>query len=113
MAFDSNQLFKDAAVTADGNSTALQLGPGEYDITCRVTAVSGTSPTMDVTVAESDDNSTYNTLATFPQMTAKGQWHRKVKTQKKYLRLAFDVGGTSPSFTITAGPTIGRDGGSV
>ena len=27
MAFDGNQLFKDAAVTADGNSTACSLDP--------------------------------------------------------------------------------------
>lgn len=109
MAFDSNLLFNDGVtpVTADGQSSGLTLGPGEYDIEIDVQARSGTSPTMDIKVQESDDGSTWVDLAVFPQMTANGQWHRKVRTFKERLRLDYNAGGTTPSFTMVAGITRG------
>lgn len=111
MTFHTNQLFNDgsSAVTADGQSSGLTVGPGEYDIDIVVQAKSGTSPTMDIKVQESDDGSTWYDLAVFPQMTAVGQWNRKVKTERERLRLDYNVGGTSPSFTLVAGLTRGAN----
>lgn len=108
MAFDSNQLFNDgsSAVTADGQSSGLTVGPGEHDIEIDVQAKSGTSPTMDIKVQEYN-GSAWVDLAVFPQMTAVGQWHRKVRTAYDQIRLDYNVGGTSPSFTLVAGITRG------
>jgi hypothetical protein len=111
--FDSNLLFHNAAaLTATGNSSGLDVSKTGHDgvwIDIAVTAVSGTSPTMDVKVQESDDNSTYNDLVTFAQITATGRYFRKVQSKKKYLRLARTVGGTTPSFTVTAGVVTGPE----
>ena len=109
MTLHKDQLFNDGVtpVTADGQSSGLVVGPGEYDIAVIAQAVSGTTPTMDIKVQESDDGSTWVDLAVFPQMTAKGEWHRKVKTEKERLRLDYNAGGTTPSFTLIAGITEG------
>ena len=115
--FDSNLLFYNAtAVTADGNGTDLDIQKTTVDgvwVEVICTAVSGTSPTCDLKVQESDDDSTYNDVVTFPQITTTGRWVRKVQSKKRYLRMAADVGGTSPSFTLTAGIVTGiqRDHG--
>ena len=115
--FDSNLLFYNAAaVTADGNSSSLHIYKTDTDgvwveVVC--TAKSGTSPTIDLKIQESDDDSTYNDVVVFPQITTTGRWVRKVQSKKAYLRMAADVGGTTPSFTLTAGIVTGiqRDHG--
>jgi len=96
MAFDSNQLFNTGvtAITADGQSSGLTVGPGEHDIEIDVQARSGTSPTMDIKVQEYNGSSWVD-LAVFPQMTAVGQWHRKVRTNYDQLRLSNQI-----SFTL-------------
>ncbi len=111
---DNNLLFSDAqVVTADAASTNdLEIGTPVNPLTIEVnvTAVSGTSPTCDITVRGSDDDSTYVDVVKFPQITAVGRYVRKYQAKYKYVRLYYDVGGTSPSFTVTAGPTVaGRD----
>jgi hypothetical protein len=72
-----------------------------------ITAVSGTTPTADFKVQESDDNSTWKDLVTFDQITAVGRHARKVQSKRRYLRLARTIGGTTPSFTTTAGIVSG------
>lgn len=106
--FDSDQLFNTGvtAVTADGQSSGLTVGPGAHDIEVVVQAKSGTSPTMDIKVQEYNGSSWVD-LAVFPQMTAVGQWHRKVYTEYDQIRLDYNVGGTSPSFNLVAGLTRG------
>lgn len=104
--FDSNLLYSDdQVVTADAASTNdLQHGPLE-NVTVQITvkAVSGTSPTVNITVRESADDSTYVDNTEFPQITAVGVYFRKITTRHEYTRLYYDVGGTTPSFTVTAG----------
>jgi len=107
--FDSNLLFSNAvAVTADGNSSAISVNKAPVrgvEVALIVTAVDGTSPTLDATIHESDDNfsSDNQRIGTFPQITGIGRWFQRVRTKKAKMRLTYDVGGTSPSFTITAG----------
>lgn len=109
--FDSNLLFHNAAaLTATGNSSGLQIektSEGGVWVEIAVTAVSGTSPTADFKVQESDNDSTYTDVVTFPQITAAGRYFRLVQTDKKYVRLNRTIGGTSPSFTVTAGIVSG------
>ncbi len=105
--FDANLLFHNtAALTATGNSSALDVKKtpaNGVNVSIVVTAVSGTSPTADFVVQESDDNSTWNDLVTFAQITTTGRWSRLVQSKKRYLRLKRTIGGTTPSFTVTAG----------
>jgi hypothetical protein len=68
-----------------------------------VTAVSGTNPTMDVVVQESDDTGTnWYDVYHFPRLNAIGQYRSPLipQTGNRY-RYVRTVGGTSPSFTST------------
>lgn len=113
--FDSNLLFHNAAaLTTTGNSSGLDIGktPNDgVDIEIAVTAIAGstTGLTMDFIVQESDDNSTYNNLATFAQITTTGRWTRRVQSKKRYLRLNRTAGAaTGLSYTVTAGIVSGQ-----
>lgn len=65
-----------------------------------VTSVSGTSPTLDVTVQHSPDDSTWADLVSFTQATAQTSERVTVSgTVDRYVRESHTVGGTSPSFT--------------
>lgn len=109
--FDTNLLFHNAAaLTATGNSSGLDVQKtpaGGVWVEIVVSAVSGTSPTVDFKVQESNDDSTYNDVVTFAQITATGRHARLVQSKKRYLRLARAIGGTTPSFTVTAGIVSG------
>jgi len=112
-----NQLlfYNNQAVTTNGNSAALDVKKTNVDgfaVGVAVKAVSGTSPTLTLSVQESDDGSAYNTIYTFPQFTgasAGAYVVAKVQSKKRYLRLAATVGGTSPSFTVHAGIVSGGE----
>ena len=68
-----------------------------------VTAASGTSPTLDVDI-EMDDNSSFTsatTLVSFAQATAATVERMENTTStERYLRVAYTIGGTDPSFTL-------------
>lgn len=88
--------------TATGNDTInLELG----DRACLrlfldVTAASGTTPTLDVTVEGSRDGSTWYTLGTFAQKTAVST-ERKSFPCDRFVRTRRVIGGTTPSFTYS------------
>lgn len=109
--FDANLLFTNGtAITTNGDSTVIDLKKtpaGGVPVEIAVTAVTGTSPTLDAVCAESDNNSDYNTVVTFPQITAAGVTTRVVQSKKRYLKLTYTVGGTDPSFTTKAGIVSG------
>ena len=65
-----------------------------------VTAASGTSPTLDVKIQESDDNSTWRDFAAFKQMTTTGQEPVTGKSDARYRRYYATIAGTNPSFTM-------------
>lgn len=91
------------ALTATGNGTGLDNaassangGAGHLHVTAR----SGTSPTLDVKIQHSTDNSVWVDLITFAQKTAIGAERVEVTgTVNRYLRAIRTIGGTSPSFT--------------
>lgn len=103
MTFHKDQLFFDGdpAVEAPA-SVDLQVGPGTYDISVVVSALTGNAT---IAVLESADDSTYVGLADFPTIDAVGEYHRKVTTQLEYLRMTVTPG---TSITLVAGPTLGR-----
>lgn len=66
-----------------------------------VTAVSGTNPTLDFTVQESDDSGTnFYDVYQLPRITAAGQYRTPlIPLTGNRIRYVRTVGGTSPSFT--------------
>ena len=81
------------------NSLSTSNGLSAY---LHVTAASGTTPTLDVKVQHSADNSTWADLATFTQVTSANGYERiaATGTVNRYIRAQFTLGGTSPDFTF-------------
>ncbi len=89
-----------AAETSSTNGAGKDLGPsGLVRAVVLVTAVSGTSPTLDLTFADSPDNSTFTDKMSIPQITATGEYEAYFKANQRYTRYESTLGGTSPSFT--------------
>jgi hypothetical protein len=104
--FIPNQISNDIASAAlTSTSTSSSITPSNNNLSAEfnviVTAVSGTNPTLDVVVQESDDTGTnwYDTYH-FPRITATGQYRSPLipLTGNRY-RYVRTVTGTSPSFT--------------
>jgi hypothetical protein len=90
------------ARTANGNTSTIQAGGAEL-IRCQldVTAVSGTTPTLSVTVEDTLDGVNFNTIAAFAQKTAAGREVVNITGAfSESVRVRWVVGGTSPSFTF-------------
>jgi hypothetical protein len=104
MSFHKDQLFFDgSSAVSSPTSVDLQVGPGTYNLTANVSALTGNAA---ITVLESADDSTYVALATFKPITKVGVYHRKVQTRLEYLRMTVTPG---TNITLVAGPTIGSD----
>lgn len=92
------------AETVSGNSTTIETG--EYTqafVTLNCTAASGTSPTLLVQLQGSDDGGTtwYNIPnAAFTQLTAAGTGVLQLTNFPDFIRAAYTLGGTTPSFTF-------------
>lgn len=109
--FDSNNRFMSVGKvvlagavtrTADGNGATVEIGDqGTLRLRLNVTAASGTSPTLDITLQTSKDASTWRTLGTFAQATAVGAERKSFSGCDRYVRANADLGGTTPSFTYT------------
>ena len=97
-------LVASAARTASGNSGALE-GFGPYDravIQLDVTAASGTTPSMTVTVEDTVDGTNYNTVQAFAAKTAVGREVIRITTPfSDTLRVSWAITGTTPSFTFS------------
>lgn len=92
-------------VTASGEGPVIDLGQAgmlAMAFYLNVTAVSGTSPTLDVKLQDSPDGTAFYDLASFAQKTAVGKEAIRV-TQPfaRRLKVVYTVGGTSPSFTFS------------
>lgn len=129
-------LHASAARTADGQTTAVEAPLDLRSLTVYVntSAASGTSPTMDLNVETSyDGGTTYWTIGRFAQITTTGKRRLTIPLINdlggevaigttggslaadavlgRHLRLNYDIGGTSPSFTFVAvavGDPVGR-----
>jgi hypothetical protein len=90
------------AVTANGNSETQTVDIfGEGILLIDITAVSGTSPTLNV-VVESFVGGQWVTIETLTQQTAAGKVVVKLTNFGKQIRLRWTVGGTAPSFTFSS-----------
>ena len=91
-----------AALTSTTTTSSYANDFGNaIQVTIPVTAVSGTSPTLDVRIEESFDGGTnWVTLYEFQRITATGIYNSPIlRTTGRNLRYVQTVGGTSPSFT--------------
>ena len=97
-----------AAVTSTARSAAIDLKEDDGDVSLILTSAAGTgsSPTLDVKVQDSDSSSgTYGDLsgAAFTQVTdsASMQVITFCKDEaKRYIKIVQTVGGSTPSFTF-------------
>jgi hypothetical protein len=96
-------LHASAARTATGTGTVSEETGHRRTLALvlAITAATGTTPTLDVTVQTSRDGSTWYTAGTFTQATATGT-QRKVFALDRYVRVIWTIGGTTPSFTFSA-----------
>lgn len=67
-----------------------------------ITAASGTSPQLVLTVQDSPDDVTYTTRDTFPTQTTTATVTRSLPSGlDRYQRVAWAITGTTPSFTFS------------
>jgi len=91
-----------AALTTTTTTTAVTPTFGStYQVNIPVTAVTGTSPTLDIAIEESDDSGTnWYRVYEFPRITAIGMYRSPLlKMRGNRIRYVQTVAGTSPSFT--------------
>lgn len=104
----TNQVHR-ASSAATGNHTTTSEATGTNDaitIALDVTAVSGTTPTMDVEVQWSPNTVDWYTEDSgadrFAQRTATGKVIKTFPVRAMYFRLNVTIAGTTPSFTYRA-----------
>ena len=113
----TTQIRSPLALTADGNTSPIDLQNCDGPVTFYVSlgAVTGTSPTLDITVQGSINNASldangasdaYTAVSgvTVSQITDGDANTLTIVTVKswseRYMRMNLDVGGTSPSFLL-------------
>ena len=106
------QLFScvaNAAVTSTATSAAIDLKEYDGDVSLILTSAAGTgsSPTLDVKVQDSDESGgTYGDLtgAAFTQVTDSASMQVITFSKdeaKRYIKIVQTVGGSTPSFTFS------------
>jgi hypothetical protein len=96
-------------ITASGFSPAFTPTSGGSNVyTLRITAASGTSPTIDVIVQESVDNGTtwVNVYSFERQTIVNAVYSSFVTARGNRIRYSYAVSGTTPSFTTTISRTF-------
>lgn len=92
-----------AAITATATSTGITNNQGNgFQVTFPVTAVSGTSPTLDIRIEESFDGGTnWVTLYEMQRITAIGSYNTPIlRAMGATIRYVRTISGTTPSFTM-------------
>jgi len=103
----ANTLVASAARTATGNSGAIAVGSGAANLELElvVSAASGTTPTLTLSIQWSVDGTNFGSndasADSFAQVTAAGSVVKSVPVRAPYMQLTWTIGGTTPSFTFT------------
>ena len=97
-----------AARTATGQTSGIDLKDYDGDVVFLLdsAAGTGTSPTLDVTIEDSADNSSFAAItdAAFTQVTTTASAQKLVVNKdsaRRYVRVKYTIGGTTPSFTFS------------
>ena len=90
-----------AIITTITTAAIVPTFGSSYSVTVPVTAVSGTSPTLDIGIEESDDTGTnWVRVYDFPRITATGYYRSPVfPFTGNRIRYVQTISGTTPSFT--------------
>lgn len=99
-----------SARTATGTSSAVALASDTQTLSLLIacTAVSGTTPTLDMTVEWSNDGTNWavgDTADSFAQITAAKTTVKTFTRKAAQYRLRWTIGGTTPSFTFSVTAT--------
>ena len=94
-----------AARTTTGTSATIDAPEGlDLVLSANVTAASGTTPTLDLSVEWSSDGGTTWYVAdpadTITQFTAAGARVKRFTVKGSEYRIRWTIGGTTPSFTF-------------
>lgn len=97
-------LLASTALTASGNTAGMDVGGfGTLRCQVQVSAASGTTPSLTVTVQTSHDNGVTDAWRTagaaFGAITAAGNSPWQVFAVDRYVRVSYAVSGTTPSLT--------------
>jgi hypothetical protein len=98
------ELLPAAARTASANGTGVDVSGyvGNIKVLLNIGTVTGTTPTLDVKIQDSADNSSWADVSgyTIAQKTAAGSDSLSVdkRAVRKYIRAVATIGGTTPSF---------------
>lgn len=100
---ESVVLAPSLARTANGSGGAYVMGArGTLRLSLAVTAASGTTPNLAVTVETSGDGgSTWQTVGTFAAKTATGTERKSFSGIDRLARVSWAITGTTPSFTFS------------
>jgi len=97
-----------AARTATGQTSGIDLKDYDGDVVFLLdsAAGTGTSPTLDVTIEDSADDSSFAAItdAAFTQVTGTASARKLVVNKdsaRRYVRVKYTIGGTTPSFTFS------------
>lgn len=95
--------------TSTGTTSAIDgSGYGTISFTADVSAASGTTPTLDIELQESQDGSAdWASSMGVNRFTATGsQFVPALKLSARYYRFQYTIGGSTPSFTFTVKTTL-------
>ena len=98
-----------ATRTATGQTSGIDVRDYDGDLVFVLDTTgggSGSSPTLDVTIEDSADNSSFSALsgAAFTQVTGSASAQTlevDANGCKRYVRVKYTIGGSSPSFTFS------------
>jgi phage gp36-like protein len=94
-------LLASAARTVSGTGASVDLGTKTgLQLDLAVSAASGTTPNLTVTLETSKDGTTWRTLGAFAAVTAAGPVAKVFAGADRYLRAIWTISGTTPSFTF-------------
>jgi hypothetical protein len=100
----SREVVPSAARTTTGQSAAQQIGAGdELSLLLDCTAVSGSSPSLTLSVEWSDNGTDWHqsdVADAFTAITAAGKKVKEFDVKGDYYRVVWTISGTTPSFTF-------------
>lgn len=104
-AFDALLMLRkdtDGSLTTTGTCEGVEASETPVDgMTVKVVvpaAAATTTLLVEVQVADTDADGSYNTVAQSETITAAGEYDIRFATQRKYVRGKYSVAGTSPDF---------------
>ena len=102
---DANLLFRDGSVALNANEltpTSKDFGGKDSSPLTYVVVVpaapTGSTPTLDITIQESDDDTNFRDTLSFEKIAARGKLFITGKLDGRYRRHTATLGGSTPNF---------------